>query len=94
MKVLPEKRMELLQTIASLSGSISMEKGCQRSDFCQSIGDENRFFFLEEWNTQENLMTHLKSERFSVLRGAINLLREPYEMMFHTVFHLKGMEEI
>jgi len=94
MKVLSEKRMELSQTIASLSGSIRMEKGCQRCDFCQSIEDENRLFLLEEWDTQENLMTHLKSEHFKVLRGAMNLLKEPYERMFHTVFHPAGMEEI
>ncbi|MCX5845420.1 MAG: antibiotic biosynthesis monooxygenase [Deltaproteobacteria bacterium] len=94
MNVLSEKRMELSQTIDSLSGSIRMEKGCQRCDFCQSIEGENRLFLLEEWDTQENLMTHLKSEHFRVLRGAMNLLREPYEMMFHTVFHPAGMEEI
>ena len=83
--------MELLQTMASLSGSIRMEKGCRRCDFCQSIEDENRLFLLEEWDTQENLMNHLKSEHFRVLRGAMNLLREPYEMMFHNVFHPAGM---
>jgi hypothetical protein len=31
MKVLSEKRTELSQTIASLSGIIRMEKGCQPS---------------------------------------------------------------
>ena len=86
--------MELSQTITSLSGSIRMEKGCRRCDFCQSIEDEKRLFLLEEWDTHKNLMTHLKSERFRVLRGAMGLLREPYEMMFHTVFHPEGMEEI
>jgi len=94
MKVLSEKRLELSDTIASLSGSIRMEKGCQRCDFCQSMEDENRLFLLEEWDTQENLMTHLKSEHFRVLRGAMNLLKEPYEIMFHTVFQPAGMEEI
>src|SRR5450759_1229931 len=94
MNVRSEKRMELSQTIASLSGSTRMEKGCQRCDFCQSIGDENRLFLLEEWDTQKNLMTHLKSEHFKVIRGAMSLLEEPYEMMFHTVFHPEGMEEI
>jgi quinol monooxygenase YgiN len=94
MNVLSEKRMELSQTIASLSGSIRMEKGCQRSDFCQSTEDENRLFLLEEWDTQENLMTHMKSEHFRVIRGAMNLLQEPYEKTFHTVFHPAGMEEI
>ena len=86
--------MELSQTIASLIGSIRTEKGCSRCDFCQSIEDENRLFLLEEWETQENLMSHLKSERFRVLRGAMSLLRERYEMVFHTVFHLVGMKEV
>jgi quinol monooxygenase YgiN len=93
MMVLSEKRMELSQTIASLSGSIRMEKGCRHCDFCQSIEDEDQLFLLEEWDTQENLMNHLKSEHFRVLRGAMNLLKEPYEMTFHTVSHPVGIEE-
>ena len=93
MKVLSEKRMELSQTIASLIGSIRTEKGCKRCDFCQSIEDEDDLLLLEEWDTQENLKSYLQSGRFRVLRGAMNLLKEPYEMMFHTVFHLAGMEE-
>jgi len=94
MKVLPEKRMELSQTIALLIVSIRTEKGCNRCDFCQSSEDENRLFLVEEWDTQKNLMSYLKSGPFKVLRGAMNLLREPYEMMFHTVFHPEGMKEI
>ena len=103
MRVLSEKRMELSQTIGSLIGSIRERKGCRRCDFCQSIEDENELLLLEEWDTQENLESYLKSGRFGVLRGAMNLLKEPYEMnllkepyerMFHTVFHPEGMEEI
>jgi quinol monooxygenase YgiN len=94
MKVISEKRMELSQTITSLSRFIRMEKGCRRCDFCGSIEDENRLFLLEEWDTQENLVTHLKSDHFRVLRGAMNLLKEPYETVFHTVFHPAGIEEI
>jgi quinol monooxygenase YgiN len=94
MKVLSEKRLELSQTIASLIGSVRTEKGCKWCDFCQSTEDENKLWLLEEWDTQDNLKSHLKSERFRVLRGAMNLLQEPYEMMFHTVFHPVGMEGI
>jgi len=94
MNTISRKRMELSQTIASLSGSIRIEKGCRRCDFCQSIENENRLFLLEEWDTHENLMTHLKSEHFRVIRGAMNMLKEPYEMMFHTTFHPEGMEEM
>jgi quinol monooxygenase YgiN len=92
MKVLSEKRMELSQTIALLIGSIRTEKGCKRCDFCQSMEDENDLSLLEEWDTQKNLMGYLKSGRFRILRGAMNLLKEPYEMTFHTVFYPAGME--
>ena len=94
MKVPSEKRMELSQTIASLMGSIRTEKGCTRCDFCQGMEDENRLFLLEEWDTEENLVSYLKSARFRVLRGAMNLLTEPYEMLFHIGSHAAGMKEI
>ena len=69
MNVLSEKRMELSQTIASLSGSTRMEKGCRRCDFCQSVEDENRLVLLEEWDNKKDLMTHLKSEQFQGNQG-------------------------
>jgi quinol monooxygenase YgiN len=88
MKVLGEKRLELSQTIASLSGFIKMEKGCRRCDFCENIEDENSLVLIEEWDTKEDLMTHLKSEHYKVLRGGtMNLLKEPFEKMFYTIFH-------
>ena len=92
MKVLAEKRKELSETIALLIGSLRREKGCRRYDFCRSMEDENELCILEEWDTLESFKRYLKSERFRVLRVAMNLLQEPYEMAFHTVFHPEGME--
>ncbi len=92
MKVLPEKRLELSQAITSLSDSIRMEKGCRCCDFCRSIEDENRLFLFEEWDNRENLRSHLKSEHFRILMGAMNLLKEPHERKFYTVFHPTMME--
>lgn len=94
MKVLPEKHKELSQTIASLIGSIRTDKGCKRCDYCQNVENENELLLLEEWDTEENLQIHMKSGRFRVLRGTSNLLREPYTMMYHTVFHLGGLKHI
>lgn len=88
MKVFSEKRKELLQTISSLIGSIRMDKGCKRCEFCQSIEDEDELLLLEEWNTQGDLREHLKSGHFGVIRGALSLLKEPHEMMFHTTLRL------
>jgi quinol monooxygenase YgiN len=79
-KVLAEKRKELSQTIASLIGSLRTEKGCRRGDFYRSMENENELCILEEGDTRENLNRHLNSERFRVLRGAMSLLQEPFEM--------------
>ena len=35
----------------------------------------------------EVLMAHMKSNHFSVVCGAMSLLREPYEMMYYDAFH-------
>jgi quinol monooxygenase YgiN len=93
MGVFSEKRKELSQTIASLMGSLRTEKGCLRCNFCQNIEDENELYLLEEWDSQENLMRHQKSERFRILLGAMNLLKRPYEMMVHTCSRAEGIKE-
>ena len=94
MKVRSEKRMELSQAIASLLGSIGMEKGCRTCDFCQSLQNENELCLIEEWDTQEDLMAHLESEHFRVLRGAMNLLEEPCDAVSYTIHHSEGMGEL
>jgi quinol monooxygenase YgiN len=58
------------------------------------VENENELFLLEEWENQGNLKTHLLSDRFRVLRGAMNLLQEPYEMQFHNLFQPSGMEDL
>jgi quinol monooxygenase YgiN len=93
-KILPEKRSDLLQTFAVLAESIMMEKGCRHCEFSQSIENENRLFLLEEWDTWENLMAHEQSEHFKMLQGALNILTELYERTVNTEFRPKGMEEI
>jgi quinol monooxygenase YgiN len=93
MSIHPEKRVELTQTITSLSGFTRAEKGCAYFELCQNIEDENILFLLEEWDTQENLMAHLKTEHFSVFLGAMNILAQPYKRTLHTVFHPVGTGE-
>ena len=84
MKVLPEKRKELHQTLVSLTGRIRKQKGCGRCDFCVSGEDEDEFWLFEEWETREDLDSHLESNLFKVLLGARSLLKNPHEMKLYT----------
>ena len=84
MKVFPEKRKELFQTLTSLVNSIRSQKGCRRCEFCVSAEDENEFCLLGEWENRDDLDTHLESNLFKVLLGAMSLLRNPHEMKLYT----------
>jgi quinol monooxygenase YgiN len=84
MKVFPEKRKELFQTLTSLVNSIRSQKGCRRCEFCVSAEDENEFCLLGEWENRHDLDTHLESNLFKVLLGAMSLLKNPHEMKLFT----------
>jgi quinol monooxygenase YgiN len=94
MKALCEKRLELSQTVGSLIGSLRREQGCRRCDSYRSMENENELCILKEWDTQANLNTHLKSEHFGILLGAMNLLQEPYERVFHTVAAARAKRKV
>jgi quinol monooxygenase YgiN len=92
MKVRPEKRKELLQTIQSIVAQMRKENGCLNSNFYQNAENENDFFLVEAWENRKALDDHLRSVRFTVLMGAGSLLSQPPEIMIHTVSHSSELE--
>lgn len=93
MKVSDKKRKELTQTVASLLDVIRAEKGCGRCDVFFGLDDESTLCLLEEWDSRKNLETHRKSGCCKVLRGAMNLLDEPCEILsFRTLYKAEKKE--
>jgi len=94
MNVLPEKQMEVLQTLLSMIEPTRKETGClDYSVFC-NIEDKSLFSLREEWVTREDLDRHVRSHRFGVLLGIDTLLCEPPKIQIYTVSQLEGMEAI
>lgn len=85
MNALPEKRREVLQTLASMIEPIRQEKGCQNCQGFQDIEDENVFSLIGEWENHEDLELHIRSDRFRVLLGSNILLKKNQEIQIHTV---------
>ena len=94
MKVIAEKRSELLQTLRSMTEEIRKEKGCMNCNFYQDVDNENIFSVIEEWNTQEELDSHLKSDMFGALIGANSLLVEPADINIKAISYKAGMEAV
>lgn len=94
MNVIPEKQLEMRQTLLSMIEPISHETGCLSYNVFLDIEDKSRFNLLQEWETREDLEHHLLSHRFGVLLGTKALLCEPMEIQIHTVSHSDGMDAI
>ena len=94
MNVLPEKHMEVMQTLVSMIEPMAREAGCRSYDVFCDIEDKNRFSLLEEWESRKDLDHHIRSHRFGVLLGSKTLLCEPPKIQIHTVSRSEGMEAI
>ena len=94
MNVLPEKQLEVTQTLLSMIAPTGKETGClSYAVFCD-IEDKNRFSLLEEWETREDMDQHIRSDRFGVLLGTKSLLCEPPNIQIHTVSDSEGMAAV
>jgi quinol monooxygenase YgiN len=94
MNVLPEKQLEVTQTLLSMIEPTGKEAGCLSYTVFCDIEDKNRFSLLEEWESREDLDHHIRSHRFGVLLGTKTLLCEPPTIQIHTVSQMEGMEAI
>ena len=94
MNVLPEKQLEVTQTLFSMIEPTSKESGCLSYAVYCDIGNKNIFNLLEEWQSREDLDNHIRSERFRALLGTRSLLGQPLDFQIHTVSLSEGMEAI
>lgn len=95
MKVPFEKAKEFLQTILSIVKSVRGEQGCLSCNFYQDMEDDNKFRLVGKWAKQEDMKNHLRSDIFSILLGAMNLLQEDPDVRFYVGSCTgKGMEAV
>lgn len=94
MHVLPDKQLEVTQTLLSMIEPTGKEAGCLSYAVSCDIEDKNVFNLLEEWRSREDLDNHIRSERFKALLGAKSLLGQPLVLKIHTVSLSEGIEAI
>ncbi len=93
-KMPPEKRQEILQTINALTGSIRKEPGCRSCDLYLDTENTDAFLLLEEWTAQEDFERHVRAAAFSTLLGALTLVHDRPDVRINVVSDAAGMEKI
>lgn len=80
--VLPEKCIEFEQTVFALQSEFRETKGCLNYNIYKDTEQDTTYFLMSEWQNQEMLESHLQSNIFDVLLGAIHNLCEPPEVNY------------
>jgi len=87
MRALPEKCLELKQTLQALIEPTRNEKGCLGYDVFEDIENKNNFCLVERWRSGKDKDDHQRTEQFAVLMGTRSLLDGEPEIMVKEMSH-------
>jgi quinol monooxygenase YgiN len=80
------RRPELVALLERSERDALAEPGCKRYTFAATLSDPDRFVLVSEWDSQEALAGHYRSEAFSSFQlGLDGLLARPSEMTVYSV---------
>jgi len=94
MIVRPERRSDLLETMRGMLEPVRVERGCLSYRLYEDVEDRNAFVLVEEWKTQKDLESHIRTDNQLRLLALMDLLSEQPELRFNTVSHAAGMDVI
>ena len=92
MTALPNKKLELKQSLMALIKPTRNEKGCLRHQVLQDLENDNDIDIIQLWQTQANMEAYLRSDLFKILMGTKYLLSRPSEFTVNEVTPLSGWE--
>ena len=91
--VAPEgKRQEFRDVLLHVKGPTGAFAECRACWICQDLEDDHVFTYFVQWDTQEDLESHLRSERFRRLLPYIEMSVEPPVVSFGSIEHIRGIE--
>ncbi len=91
--VSPEnKRDEVLQVLLCLKGPTEVLRGCRACRILNDVEDDHVLTYMVQWDTQEEIEEHLRSERFRRLLPYIEMSIEPPQVEFSTIDKIQGIE--
>jgi len=90
----PDRHAAVLEVLQSVQGHVRAQPGCAACDIFDEQGPEPAIVLFERWSTEESLETHLRSDLYRRILGAIELSGGLPEIRFEHVSASQGMELI
>jgi quinol monooxygenase YgiN len=90
----PSRRRDVLELLRSVQGPVAAEPGCVAIRIYEEEGEEPAIVLVEQWESRTALESHLGSDAYRLILGAIDLSSVPPEIRFDSVTESEGMELI
>lgn len=89
-----QRRSDFLETMRGMLEPVRVERGCLSYHLYEDIENRNMFVLMEEWKTQQDVESHIRTDNQRRLLALMDLMSEQPELQFNTVSHTAGMELI
>jgi quinol monooxygenase YgiN len=90
----PDRHAAVLEILRSVQEPVRAQPGCAACDILDERSPEAAIVLLERWETAEGLETHLRSEAYLRILGAVELSGGRPDIRFEHVSGTEGMELI
>ncbi len=85
---------EIVRVLRSLIEPTRVQTGCVSCGLYRDLHDPGIIFWVEEWNTQDDLERHLRSPQYKKILAAFDMSEAQPDMRFNTVVETRGMQLI
>jgi len=92
--VTPTKYEQLRRALVAWAGPTSVESGCLSCRILQENNEPQAFCYQAQWNSQDDLVRHIRTDHYKRLLALMDLGKEPPLVEFHTVVETKGLDLI
>jgi len=83
---------EFVDSMRALLPEFRKENGCLDCCMYQDFDEEHAFCIVAEWETDEAMLEHFRTQNFEVLIGAARVLGDTFEMVMAEVMESERSE--
>ena len=94
MKIPPQKSGEVLKILRSMVEQWRDEPGCLSCNIYGDLQEKDVLMLEEVWRSEEDLVLHLRSNKYRNLLLVLEMARKQPEIRFDTISSSTGIETI
>jgi len=88
------RETEALEILSSITEQIKVEPGCIDCRLYRGIQSPYAILFEQSWSREEDVLQHLRSDRYNKVLLVLEMAMEPPEVRFDCIHRSHGMEFI